>query len=161
MRKSLLGITLFTGIFLVIHLLSQNNSSFPNIPNNDFSRYDTSIKIGDTKVTVEVVNTNESRSKGLSGRKSLCNNCGMLFDFGYENHTTSFWMKDMLIPIDIIWINDGKVVGIEKNAQPEPDKSDKELAKYSPPSPIDYVLEVNSGFSDKQLVEVGQSVKFP
>lgn len=135
---------------LISYQYLSNRANFPNLPylsGTTPNKYSTPIKIGDIEIIVEVVNTPESRAKGLSDRKSLCNNCGMLFDFGVEDTIPGFWMKDMLIPIDIIWINDGSIVGIENNVHPEPGKRDAELTKYSPSGSIDYVLEVNAGFS--------------
>lgn len=117
------------------------------------------IKIADVKVPVEVTNNEELRKKGLSGRISLEENGGMLFVFGKKDVFPSFWMKDMKFPIDIIWINNGKVVKIDKNIQPpEVGISDSQLTLYRPDKPIDYVLEVNSGFSEKNKVEVGNTV---
>jgi len=114
------------------------------------------IKIGTLKIQIEIADTPEERKKGLSGVKSLPENEGMLFVFGEQNLLPSFWMKEMLIPIDIIWINDGKVAKIHKNVQPEPEGT--KLTLYYPDGPIDYVLEVNAGFSDKNTVKNGDSV---
>ena len=97
----------------------------------------------------------EERKIGLSRRKKLEEDGGMLFIFESENVFPSFWMKDMLIAIDIIWINDGEVVKIDKNVEPEPGKNTAELTLYYPDKPIDYVLEVVSGFSDKNGVNIG------
>ena len=112
------------------------------------------IKVGSINVAIEVADTNEERKRGLSGRKSLGENEGMLFVFEKENVFPSFWMKDMIIPIDIVWINDGVVVKIHKNVQSQPGKKDSELTLYRPDAPIDYVLEVKGGFSDKNGLKV-------
>ena len=83
----------------------------------------------------------------------------MLFVFDAQNVTPVFWMKDMLIPIDIIWINDGKIVKIDTNLQP-PKKGtlDKDLTTYGAGQPVDYVLEVSAGFSFKNKLEIGDNV---
>lgn len=115
------------------------------------------ITIGSAKVKVEVAKNEAERQKGLSGRKSLDNDRGMLFVF--EKATSAvFWMKDTKIPLDLIWIKDGKVIKIDKGVQPEPGVSDDKLTRYYSNDPIDYVLEVNAGFSDKNGVEIGNSV---
>ena len=79
-------------------------------------------------------------------RDSLDKNKGMLFI--YQAHSKqSFWMKNTLIPLDIIWINkDKKVVFISENAQPC-----KWYSCYSikPTAEAKYVLEVNSGVVQK------------
>jgi uncharacterized membrane protein (UPF0127 family) len=68
-------------------------------------------------------------------------------------------MKDMLIPLDFIWVANGKIVKIDKNVPaPAPNTPDGNLKTYSPGTPIDYVLEVNAGFSDKNNIKVGDSV---
>ncbi|MEK7111720.1 MAG: DUF192 domain-containing protein, partial [Patescibacteria group bacterium] len=113
------------------------------------------IKIDNQTLKVEIADSEEERKIGLSGRKKLEEDGGMLFIFESENVFPSFWMKDMLIAIDIIWINDGEVVKIDKNVEPEPGKNTTELTLYYPDKPIDYVLEVVSGFSDKNGVNIG------
>lgn len=116
------------------------------------------IKIDNLTLKVEVADSEEERKIGLSGRKKLKEDEGMLFVFEKENVFPSFWMKDMLIAIDIIWINDGKVIKIDKNVEPETGKSTQELTLYYPDEPVDYVLEVVSGFSDKNGVKEGSLV---
>lgn len=116
------------------------------------------VKIGNNRLFVEHASNEEERRKGLSGRTSLREDGGMLFSFGQENVLPSFWMKGMLIPIDIIWIDEWEVVKIHKNVQPEPEKSDSELTKYYSDGPIDNVIEVNAGFSNKNNIKVGDNV---
>lgn len=69
-------------------------------------------------IYAEVVDTPASRAQGLSGRKTLGEKEGMLFVFEQPGRY-GFWMKDMLFPIDIMWINDdGIVVHVEGNVSP-------------------------------------------
>lgn len=66
----------------------------------------------------------------------------------------------MLIPIDIIWIKDNKVAGIEHNLQaPPPGTSDSSLTLYNSPEPVDYVLEVNADWANQNNIKVGDVVK--
>ena len=68
-------------------------------------------------------------------------------------------MKGMLIPIDIIWINDGKITQITKEVQPPAEgTADRELPLLIPDGLVDYVLEVAGGFSEKNKVGVGTAV---
>ncbi|MDD5481966.1 MAG: DUF192 domain-containing protein, partial [Candidatus Shapirobacteria bacterium] len=53
---------------------------------------------------IELAITAQERAQGLSGRKGLCDQCGMLFIFDKPNYH-SFWMRDTLIPLDIIWLD--------------------------------------------------------
>ena len=117
------------------------------------------IKIAEINIPVEIADTDEKRTKGLSGKSSLDEKSGMLFVFEKKGIIPIFWMKDMLIPIDMIWIREGKVVKIDKNVPaPVAGTPDSKLVNYSPGTPIDYVLEVNAGFSDKNNLKVGDSV---
>lgn len=119
------------------------------------------VIINDVSVYVEIADTNEAREQGLSGRNSLGENEGMLFVFDKKAYPT-FWMKDMLIPLDIIWIADGKITKIHENVQiPTPETQDKDLQRYNPSGSVDAVLEVNSGFSRKHSLNVGDSVILP
>ena len=114
------------------------------------------VIIKDLIIDVEVVDTPEKQAQGLSGREKIPDKAGMLFYFS-EYRVRDFWMKNMLFPLDIIWIDGGKVVGISKNV-PIPDG--ESLPTYSSPSPVSMVLEVNSGFADKNNLKVGDRVDF-
>ncbi len=111
------------------------------------------ITIAERKVKVDLATTPEAHAQGLSGRKELKENEGMLFVFDKPGKY-SFWMKDMNFPIDIIWVSeDFKVVYIKKDARPElyPET-------YAPKDNAKYVLEVVSGFSDKNNLKEGGMV---
>jgi len=117
------------------------------------------VKINNTEIEVEIADTPEKRTKGLSGRDSLDQNKGMLFVFPKES-TATFWMKDMRFDLDIIWIRNLKIVKIDKKAKaPKAGTPDNKLTLYHSEEPIDYVLEVNSGFADKNNIKVGDKVK--
>jgi uncharacterized membrane protein (UPF0127 family) len=86
----------------------------------------------------------------------------MLFDFGSETEAMPrFWMKDMRFDLDIVWIKDNKIIGIAKNIpKPAAGTADEKLPTYSPPSPIDQVLEVNAGWTDKYKIKTGDEVRY-
>ncbi len=66
----------------------------------------------------EVVNTEKTRAKGLSGRENLAGNAAMIFVFDAPD-MRCFWMKEMKFPIDMVWVNAGKVVvAVEANVTP-------------------------------------------
>jgi len=120
------------------------------------------VTINGKAIQVSVASTNDTRTKGLSGVASLAQNSGMLFVFDTKQVTPLFWMKDMLIPLDIIWIGNGKVAKIDENVPaPPPNTPDGKLKTYSAGAPIDYVLEVNAGFCDKNNITVGDNVTIP
>ena len=142
----LAGVAIF---LLVTGLIVQRISQTPK--NNQ----EKELTIGDVKIQIEVARTPEEKNQGLSGRQSLAEGSGMLFIFE-ENSRPNFWMKDMRFAIDIIWINDGKVVQIDRAIPPpELGTKDGDLELYRSNQPIDLVLEVPSGFSDKNQIEVG------
>jgi uncharacterized protein len=136
----------------------QHQNSLDGLIGRLRSDYDREITIDGKIIKVEVVSDSAELGRGLSGRKSIGKNQGMLFDFGYPNTYPAFWMKDMNFAIDIIWINDNKIVGIERDVQPGLNTPDSRLKTYRPPTAIDYVLEVRSGFSDENNISVGDAV---
>ncbi len=106
---------------------------------------------------VEIADTPESRAKGLMGRKNLPDDRGMLFVFE-EPGIYSFWMKNTLVPLDIIWLNeDKKVVYISKNNHP-PKRGDFPIIK--PRVTAKYVLEISGGMSEKIGLNVGDVAAF-
>ncbi len=118
------------------------------------------IKVKDKDIKVILANTNELRSKGLGGVKSLPQDQGMLFNFDQKNVIPSFWMKDMLIGLDMIWVREGKIIQIDKNIPAsDPATPDSSLPLYTPKEVVDHVLEVNANWSDKNNIQVGDSVE--
>ncbi len=135
-------------------LIEKENTNVPSEV-----EFKNTITIGDTEVLVEVADTEIERKKGLSGRQILEAKTGMLFVFENQDIQPAFWMKNMNVPIDIIWINDSEVVQIHKNVTPpEPGTPDSQLKLYISDSPIDYVLEMPAGFADTYNVTVGSKV---
>ena len=108
--------------------------------------------------SVELVKTESQREKGLMYRTELDKDRGMLFIFD-EVGIYPFWMKNTLIPLDIIWISsDNKVVFINQNTQPC-----KSLICPSvlPTAKAKYVLEINAGVSQEIGLKVGDQLKIP
>lgn len=104
----------------------------------------------------EIVTTQEAQARGLGGRAEIPSDYGMLFVFE-EKQLQSFWMKDMLTSIDIIWIADnGVVVGIEKEVSP-----DTYPSTFISPEPVRYVLETRAGEAAKLGISVGTKLNLP
>ena len=102
------------------------------------------LTIADAEVLVEVVDTQQAREKGLSGRDDLESGRGMLFVFD-EPDFYSMHMQDMNFSIDIIWLDDDRrVVDIISDVSP-----DTYPQTFSPRSAANYVLEVPAGFSEE------------
>lgn len=106
---------------------------------------------------VEIADSEPERSKGLSNRKSLADNRGMLFLYQVPGKY-SFWMKDMLFPLDFIWIRESKIVGISINV-PNPTSSDAAPVMLNQTREFDAVLEVNAGFVQENGIKVGDKVE--
>ena len=115
-----------------------------------------SISIGHKQIKVLVADTPELRAKGLGGRESISPSEAMLFVFETPARY-DIWMKDMNFAIDIIWINDGKVVQIDE-ANTEQGVADKSLRIYKPESEIDYVLEVAKSYASENDIQLGDEV---
>jgi len=114
------------------------------------------VIIKDKTIYVEIVKKKKDLIKGLSKRDKLEENHGMLFIFPKADYW-SFWMKEMKFPLDIIWINNNRIVYLKKNV-PLPFK-EKNITIYKPKRPAKYVLEVNAGLSDKYNWQIGDLVK--
>ena len=109
--------------------------------------------LGGVELSLEIAKTPQGRANGLSGRESLEEGQGLLFVFPKEGKY-SFWMKDMNFPIDIIWIDKNmRVVGVLEEARP-----DSYPGTFSPPSDIQFVLEVPAGFYKRHSVKVGEGL---
>ena len=104
-------------------------------------------------VQVEVADSPEKRERGLMFRKELADGRGMVFLFDEEGEH-SFWMKDTLIPLDLIFADSaGRVVGIVAQARPltlEPRTG----------GPGRMVLEVPGGWAAKNGVRIGDRMRF-
>jgi len=110
---------------------------------------------GPVHVEAEIADSQEERQLGLMNRESLGENNGMLFIFETEQ-ALSFWMKNTLIPLDIIFINEEKeIVDIQTMIPCESDT----CPLYNSKEPALYALEVNSGFSESRGVKVGDTIQ--
>lgn len=131
---------------------SSNVTTTKNLTIRDFE--------GNTIATleVEVVDTDEKRSKGLGFRESLATNSGMLFIYDEAKQYT-YWMKGMQFPIDIMWIRDNKIADILPNIPPPIEgQSDETLERYSSSVEVNQVLETNAGFVDQNNIQVGDTI---
>ncbi|MFZ5438277.1 MAG: DUF192 domain-containing protein [Patescibacteria group bacterium] len=145
----LLIIGLFVGV--VIFIFASRKQNFGLVQD----RQVISWQINKQKLRVEVVKTPESIAQGLGRRPSLEKADGMLFVFA-EPVNPVFWMKDMRFAIDLYWIREGKIIGVERNLQPPLDLNDQEdLPKYYSPGLVDMVLEIPVS-KNLQLFDINQ-----
>jgi uncharacterized membrane protein (UPF0127 family) len=116
----------------------------------------TSVKLAGSVFNVWTALDEPSRVTGLSGVESLKPNGGLLMAFSTDD-TWSIWMKDMEIPLDIIWLDSTKeVVHIVKNAAPELSTN----STFTPGEPARFVLELAAGSVQKYDINVGDTAEF-
>ena len=112
------------------------------------------MQIGSQPFTLEVAATPKAQQLGLMHRESMPADHGMIFVFPDER-PLSFWMKNTLIPLDMIFIGaDWRIAGIVENAEP------KTLTSREVPAPSQYVLEIGGGLSALYGIHAGQVVDF-
>ena len=115
-----------------------------------------SLKYKGKEMTAYLADTPSRQLVGLMYRKKLEKNSGMLFIFRRDERW-GIWMANMRFPIDILWLDkDGKIVAIKKNAQPSKSAFTSEV--YKPARLSRYVLELNSGDSERYKMNVGDKL---
>ena len=119
------------------------------------------VSVGNTGFQVDVAQTPEERSLGLSGRPSLAPGTGMLFVFEEES-SHSFWMKEMQFPLDFLWIDTScAVADITVDVPPPAEGTElSELPTYQPQVPVRFVLEINAGDVAAAGISVGDPATF-
>jgi hypothetical protein len=111
------------------------------------------VSIGGHRFQVEVAESNKEITRGLMYRERLGKFQGMLFVFPDEQ-PRSFWMKNTLIPLDIIFISSSsRIVSISERAEP------LTLTSRESKGPARYVLEINGGLSSELKIRPGIKVK--
>lgn len=110
-----------------------------------------------TCLRVELAQLPSELERGLQYRDSMAKDAGMLFIFP-QSVEAAFWMKNTLIPLDMIWLGqDKRVIYIEKNAAP---CLQAECPTYGPKEAALYVLEANAGFADALDIKIGDVATF-
>ncbi len=151
MDKKVLKVLVFAAVIFIAGFLFFNNQK--NAPENETVR----VCVKDNCYEVEIADDPMERARGLMFRQNLDEDKGMLFVF--ENSGKhSFWMKNTLIALDIIWIDErGKILHISQNTPPC--ESDF-CPSYAPEEPSKYVLEVAAGQTRKIGAAMGDKVNF-
>ncbi len=116
------------------------------------------VAINNRIFELKVAESQKEKEIGLSATKSLQENQGMIFMFDKPDYYP-FWMKNMTIPIDIIYINNDKIVTIIDNALP-PKNQDEKLTIYTPLEASNRVLEIKAGLSKTYNFKKGDNVRY-
>ncbi len=152
-RKIILGLS----VLLLLSYFSYNLYSNSIQEKKHEYPKQTQVYINGHRFDVEVAATLNNRQRGLMFREHLDEDKGMLFVYDKE-YIYSMWMKNTLIPLDMIWVSgDKEIVYIEKNVQPC--KND-ECPSMTPNRKAQYVLELYGGISDKIGFDVGNKIEF-
>lgn len=138
---------IFIALLIVVGCSKQNDNK-----NVDYNLTIESANGQSTNLVVENAVTPEELQNGLMDRKNLPEGTGMIFNLkGIPQ--VAMWMKNTLIPLDMVFVNDGKVVWLYENAKP----NSTEIIQ--PPVPTNAVIELNAGDIKKLGIKEGDVVK--
>ncbi len=109
---------------------------------------------------VEVVDTVEAKAQGLSGRKHLAQDSGMLFVQQFPVMMT-MWMKDCHIPLDVLFFDrDCRLINFHTMPAPQPGTPEDALPRYRSDKPVKYALELSVGTAQRLGLRPGNIVSF-
>lgn len=111
------------------------------------------ILLDGKRYRAEVVITAEQAQKGLMYRTELAENRGMLFPFN-PPRAVNFWMKNMKIPLDMLFLRDGRVINLIENVPP---CKASPCPTYGSVYPVDTVLELPAGTAEKAGIRIGDT----
>lgn len=168
--KAKLYIIIFSALivlsFLTILIINIYNKPSPEVPKVNqtlepqfipegslyFIRTPDSIRI--SKIIIEIADDETAHERGLMFRRSMADSMGMFFIFE-ENSPRVFWMRNIYISLDIIFVNDKfEIVDIKKNTTPFSE------VLLSSAGDAKFVVEVNAGYTDSKGVKIGDCIRF-
>lgn len=156
-RAALVTLVMACGMALGMTSASARPLAPPWEARPPFSSETAVVTIDGRTVDAEIADTGPLRERGLSYRDRLEPDTGMLFVYG-DASVRSFWMFEMRFCLDIIWINDGRIVGAAQAACPASEPDD-DIPRFGSPVPVQYVLEVGAGWMADNDVRIGASVE--
>ena len=124
------------------------------------------IIIAEETFKLEVAADDKTRAKGLMGRKSIDEHGGMIFIYK-RARPQSFWMKNCLIDIDILYLDSrGRIVSMHKMKK-EPPRGQHETAfdyerrlkRYPSGRPAQFIIELKPSSIDRLKLKVGQTIE--
>lgn len=123
------------------------------------------IEIKGRTFNLELALNDRQRARGLMGRDEIAEDGGMLFvmppvePFPAE---LTFWMKNCLVPIDVIFLaDDGAITAIHEMEPPLPGTPDDELIRYSSNGPAQFAVELRGGMASDLGLKRGEYILFP
>lgn len=156
-RKKLL---LATAVVTLVVIMVIMGYCFTIGPDEETPSTIVSFRNGDQEVlniTCEVASTPEERELGLMHREALAPDSGMLFVFDTPTEA-SFYMKNTLIPLDMIFIDEYGIVSNVEEADVQAGVPDSQLTHYLSEGPVKWVVEINQGLSASYEIGAGTQV---
>lgn len=158
MRLAFKALTLLGVLFFVLNGCKEGSKKQIKTENIDFTKEgELSIFRGDSLIQsldIEIAETEYETQTGLMYRESMEETQGMLFLFA-NPRLHSFYMKNTEFPLDILYIDQNqKLVTLKENAQPFDESG------ISSEVPVQYVLEINAGLSEKWGLQIGDSIAY-
>ncbi|MBK3735248.1 DUF192 domain-containing protein [Azospirillum brasilense] len=130
-------------------------SALPAVALESFARSSLTVETaggGKYRFDIELAETPAQQAQGLMYREKMAADAGMLFTYD-RPQPASFWMKNTLIPLDMIFIGaDGRIVNIHANAVPQ------SLDAVNSAGPVKGILEINGGMSARLGIRPGDRV---
>jgi len=111
------------------------------------------LKINDNEFLVKIMLTKKDITEGMMNKKFKSDNHGMLFIMDDGDH--NFWMKNCIIPLDIIFIKDNTITSIHHNCQP---CKTNDCQNYKGSG--NYVLELNGNTCKQYGIKKGDTITF-
>jgi uncharacterized membrane protein (UPF0127 family) len=156
-QKVIVGVVVLAlvGFFIVNNFITNE----PKVEYYSFTKegeltFTDSLGILKTKIDLEIADNDYERQLGLMNRKDMKESEGMLFIFP-TLQLQSFWMRNTLISLDIVFVNDQKkIVTIHKDTKILSDTS------YPSTQPALYVVEVLAGYTDRHNIQVGDKINW-
>lgn len=149
-KLAVIGIIIAVVVFAVFFAIGAKQEC------RDFSQK--SLAVGGEVISVAVAYSTAEQITGLAGCREIPVGKGMYFPYASPTRPR-FWMKGMLIPIDIVWINGDEIIGVEAAVPPLSKKND-DPPIYSPNESITAVLELAAGEAERLGLQIGTRVLF-
>lgn len=147
LRVLVYGASLSLTLFLVLQIFQKPPTTAQDKPY---------VQINNTRINLEIAQTDVEKTKGLGFRDSLAQDTGMLFVYD-QPLRYSFWMEGMRFALDFLWIENNKVEDLHENILP-PIQTNNSPSIITPKSPVRYILEVNAGFIKAHTIKIGDPV---
>ncbi len=152
MRQSLTSLAIVFALLFAFAAVAQSPTGV-TFENSDL---DIVGEAGRHSFDVELALTPDQRSQGLMFRRAMKPNAGMLFDFGKRPQRVSMWMKNTILPLDMLFIEaDGRIESITERTVPQ------SLEAISSRGPVRGVLELNGGTVSRLGIKPGDHIEHP